>query len=659
MLASPYSPALASCWSPRWPSRRRCGETKNASSSAARAAVVTRPRARAAPPTRSPDQAGPQDGLDPEAARQPLRGVRALRRRRGAEGARRLNRIQGSTDAGASSQIPIINSTVQQKPNAIIIAGNDPNAVAPALKQAAQRGIKVVGMDSDVAPDARSVFVNQVTTKLVGENQVESIAKQIGNKGQIAILSATANATNQNAWIKVMKDTLKQPKYKDMKLVKVAYGDDDDQKSFQQMQGLIQAYPNLKGVISPTTVGVAAAARYLSKSPEKGKVKLTGLGFPNQMRKFVDDGTVDEFQLWVPKDVGYLAGQAAAALVVGPDHRQAGREVHGRPPGQVHDRPERRDRARPADDVQQGQHRRLRLLGVAMTAADTTPPAAAEARPAPRARVGVFGIGLEAYWPPVRRACASASRATSAASRSASRASAREVVSAGLVDTAQGAREAGDRFARRAGRPRPLPRRHLRDVEPGAARRPGRRRRRSCCSGCSRRATLDYANTDTGEWLANCAACCVPEIAGAFTRARIPYDTVAGHDRRRRARLGEDRARGCAPPAWRARCAARASASSATPIRGCSTCTRTSRPCTRSSAPTSRCSRSTTSARASRPRRDEEVDAKQAEIRAMFDFADPSDDPIAGPIEPTSSSTGRRASPSASTGSPPTSTSTR
>jgi len=227
------------------------------------------------------------------------------------------DRIQGSTDAGASSQVPIINSIVQQKPAAIVIAGNDPNAVAPALKQAAQRGIKVVAMDSDVAPDARSVFVNQVTTKLVGQNQVESIAKQIGNKGQIAILSATANATNQNAWIKVMKDTLKDPKYKDIKLVKVAYGDDDDQKSFQQMQGLIQAYPNLKGVISPTTVGVAAAARYLSKSPEKGKVKLTGLGFPNQMRKFVDDGTVDEFQLWVPKDVGYLAGQAAAALASG------------------------------------------------------------------------------------------------------------------------------------------------------------------------------------------------------------------------------------------------------------------------------------------------------------------------------------------------------
>jgi rhamnose transport system substrate-binding protein len=227
------------------------------------------------------------------------------------------NRISGPTDAGASTQIPLINAAVQQNVDAIIIAGNDPNAVAPALKQAAQRGVKIVGMDSDVAPDARSVFVNQVTTQLVGENQVESIGRQIDYKGEIAILSATANATNQNAWIDVMKETLKKPKYKNMKLVKVAYGDDDDQKSFQETQGLIQAYPNLAGIISPTTVGVAAAARYLSTSPQKGKLKLTGLGFPNQMRKFVENGTLEEFQLWVPKDVGYLAGYAAVALASG------------------------------------------------------------------------------------------------------------------------------------------------------------------------------------------------------------------------------------------------------------------------------------------------------------------------------------------------------
>ncbi len=211
------------------------------------------------------------------------------------------DRIVGPTDAGASSQVPLINSVMQQKPDALIIAGNDPNAVAPALKQAANRGIKVVAMDSDVAPSARTLFINQASSEEIGRDEVRLLGQQIGYKGQIAILSATANATNQNTWIKFMKDELKKPKYKDMKLVKVAYGDDDDQKSFQQTQGLIQAYPNLKGIISPTTVGT-----------------------PNQMRKFVKDGTVEAFELWVPENVGYLAGYAAAALASGQINGKAG-----------------------------------------------------------------------------------------------------------------------------------------------------------------------------------------------------------------------------------------------------------------------------------------------------------------------------------------------
>jgi rhamnose transport system substrate-binding protein len=227
------------------------------------------------------------------------------------------NRISGPTDASASSQVSIINSAAQSSPDAILIAGNDPNAVAPALKQAARRGVKIVAFDSDVAADARSVFINQATSDGIGRSLVEMVSEQTGGKGEFAVLSATANATNQNTWIKFMREELKKPEYADLKLVKVAYGDDDDQKSFQEAQGLLQAYPDLKAIAAPTTVGIASAARYLSSSPKKGEVKVTGLGTPNQMRKFVKDGTVDEFALWVPKDVGYLAGQAAAALVSG------------------------------------------------------------------------------------------------------------------------------------------------------------------------------------------------------------------------------------------------------------------------------------------------------------------------------------------------------
>ncbi|MGW6442987.1 rhamnose ABC transporter substrate-binding protein [Lentzea sp. NPDC055074] len=223
----------------------------------------------------------------------------------------------GPSDAAASSQVTYINTAAQQKQDALVISANDANAVAPALKSARSQGLKVVTFDSDAAPDARDVFVNQATSNEIAAGQVKMMSEAVGGSGEIAILSATPNATNQNAWIEVMKTELAKPEYSGMKLVETAYGNDDDQTSFQKTQGLLQAHPNLKGIISPTTVGVAAAARYLSSSEYKGRVQVTGLGTPNQMRKFIQDGTVRSFSLWDPTKLGYLATYAAAALASG------------------------------------------------------------------------------------------------------------------------------------------------------------------------------------------------------------------------------------------------------------------------------------------------------------------------------------------------------
>jgi rhamnose transport system substrate-binding protein len=226
-------------------------------------------------------------------------------------------KVVGPSDASASSQVPYINTMITQRQNAIVLAANDPNALLPYLGRAKAQGIKIVTMDSDTAKEGRTIFCNQASSEMIGRSEVQMLGKEIDYKGDIAILSATPNATNQNTWIKFMKDELQKPEYKDMKLVTVAYGNDDDQKSFTETQGLIEAYPNLRGIISPTTVGIAAAARYLSSSPNKGKIALVGLGTPNQMRRFVKDGTVKEFALWNPADLGYLAAYAAAQLASG------------------------------------------------------------------------------------------------------------------------------------------------------------------------------------------------------------------------------------------------------------------------------------------------------------------------------------------------------
>jgi rhamnose transport system substrate-binding protein len=223
--------------------------------------------------------------------------------------------VSSGTADTAAAQIPSIQAAIQAQASAIVIAGNDPAALCPSLNQAVAAGIKVVSFDSDITCP-NHLFINQADTQRIGTSQVDLLAKQIGGAGEVAILSAAATATNQNAWIDYMKQQF--PKYPNMKLVSTVYGDDDPAKSLTVLQGLLAAFPNLKGIISPTTVGISTAAQYLSTHPDVAKrVTLTGLGLPSQMKPYVKSGTVKAFELWNPKDLGYLAGYAAASLASG------------------------------------------------------------------------------------------------------------------------------------------------------------------------------------------------------------------------------------------------------------------------------------------------------------------------------------------------------
>ena len=225
------------------------------------------------------------------------------------------------TAATPASQIPAIQAAVAKGANALVVSATDPSALCPTLNAAIKKGITVVTYDSD-APACRTLFVNQASTAQIGTSEVSLLASEIHDSGQIAILSATASAPNQNAWIGFMKQELK--KYPKMKLVTTVYGNDDPTTATQVAQGLLQHYPNLKGIISPTTVGILAAAQVVSASSRRGKVLVTGLGTPDSMKKYVADGTVKAFELWNPANLGYLAAYAAVNLASGKITNAAG-----------------------------------------------------------------------------------------------------------------------------------------------------------------------------------------------------------------------------------------------------------------------------------------------------------------------------------------------
>jgi rhamnose transport system substrate-binding protein len=224
----------------------------------------------------------------------------------------------GPNEAKADLQIPFITDLTTQGVKAIIISADGKDEVAPALKEAMAAGIKVVGFDSSPAVGAYDVFVNQVDFSGVGVNLADWACELAPDcTGEIAILSAAATATNQNEWIELMKTTLTEDKYKGLTLVDTVYGNDDATESTKQAQALLTKYPNLKAIVAPTTVGVLAAAQVVSQANKSDSVKVTGLGFPNDMRPFVKDGTSPVFGLWSVPDLGYLSYVVADKLVKG------------------------------------------------------------------------------------------------------------------------------------------------------------------------------------------------------------------------------------------------------------------------------------------------------------------------------------------------------
>ncbi|MGN1115380.1 MAG: rhamnose ABC transporter substrate-binding protein [Candidatus Ornithomonoglobus sp.] len=223
---------------------------------------------------------------------------------------------KGPEAATPEKQIEIINQLVAQGVAGIAIAANDQDALQPALTEAMDAGIPVISLDSAVNAASRKTHIQQADPEKIGRGLVQAAYEMVDGEGGIAVLSATAQATNQNLWIEWMQKEVEEnaDKYANTPIVKIAYGDDDPTKSTSETQALLQD-PSIKVIIAPTTVGMLAAGKVLQ---DKGsEVKLTGLGLPSEMAPFIEDGTCPWMYLWNPVDIGNLAGYTLDALVKG------------------------------------------------------------------------------------------------------------------------------------------------------------------------------------------------------------------------------------------------------------------------------------------------------------------------------------------------------
>ena len=210
----------------------------------------------------------------------------------------------------------MIEQFVQQQCDAITVAANDPNALAPAMKKAGDAGIATGAWDADVAPDARDVFVNQATFEAIGYELVDVMAKQTGGKGEFLVVTGSLTAPNQVAWLKEMRERMKE-KYPEMSIASVEPGEEDLQLGIDMTKNYLRANPDTAGVFGITSVALPGAAEAVEQIGRAGEVPVTGLSTPNEMKPYLESGAVKEFVLWNPVDLGYLAVYVANAQVDG------------------------------------------------------------------------------------------------------------------------------------------------------------------------------------------------------------------------------------------------------------------------------------------------------------------------------------------------------
>ena len=218
-----------------------------------------------------------------------------------------------------SGQIEIVTNAATQGVNALMISNNAGDQIEPAVKQLTDAGATVVSWDSPIpSGEGESVFVAQVDFDETGTVMADMALNILGDEGgEFAILSASPDAANQNAWIKALEEALTDSKYASLELVDTVYGNDESEKSYDEALGLVDKHPNLKLIMAPTTVGIAAAGKAMTDEGLCDKVKVSGLGLPAEMKAYTESGCAPEFALWSFVDLGYLTYYTAYGIGTG------------------------------------------------------------------------------------------------------------------------------------------------------------------------------------------------------------------------------------------------------------------------------------------------------------------------------------------------------
>lgn len=220
---------------------------------------------------------------------------------------------QGPTSSDAAAQADIVRSFIQQDVDTLIVAPNDPDSLAPLLKEAQDKGIRVATSDTDAPNSIRELFVNQTTTENHGAMLATTLAEAMGGEGNFAIVSCGETASNLNAYIESAKATM-DADHPGITFTQTVFAGEDQARAAQMATDLLNSDPELRGLIGICASAAPAVAQAVQDAGRIGEVFTVGGGTPNDMQPYLLDGSSSGSVLWNVSDLGYLTGWAGLQL---------------------------------------------------------------------------------------------------------------------------------------------------------------------------------------------------------------------------------------------------------------------------------------------------------------------------------------------------------
>ena len=231
----------------------------------------------------------------------------------------KLDFVGPTAENSVAGQIEFVTNAPAGGYDVVMLSNNSGDQIAPAAVAADEAGTRVVTWDSPIPnAEGESLFVAQVDFDETGKVMADMALSILGDDGgKFAILSASPDAANQNAWIASLEEALATDEYSSLELLETVYGDDQSEKSYDQAQALLSKYPDMELIMAPTSVGIVSAAKAVQDEGLCDTVKVSGLGAPAELLEFTQNGCTPEYAWWSFVDLGYLTYYASYMLATG------------------------------------------------------------------------------------------------------------------------------------------------------------------------------------------------------------------------------------------------------------------------------------------------------------------------------------------------------